>query len=446
MIANFHQPRRLKTPFIAAAVFISITGFFLFFRRPLVQYFVAPWTSQQYGGSWMNSTKPNWSQPSLGQGMPGKTECASRHVQAILDPKNGDIPIVNCPALNTTRYGVLKPTQNLGRRHFFFALDLRQVVDLLPQLIGSVLEAVNFLGPENCALSIVEGISTDGTYETLYRLRGHLDRMGVAYHLQTSNIDSHSGDRIGKLAKLRNLALEPMMAEAEAYDRRATVVFLNDVAACTEDILELAYQKQAQGADMTCAMDYHFLRWAPHNGEPSFYDSWISRGINGDTFLPVPDRTPKGEQWSDVANMFWNAPGSQNRYLDRKPLQVFACWNGAVAVTGEPFLRRELDFRRSYRGECHTGEPTLLCKDLWNLGHGKIAVVPSVSLAYNVNDGRQIKEERGFVSTWVATEHKGPPVQISWQLQPPEMVKCMPTFRKQFWRPWNEGLKTNEGS
>ncbi|KAK2023550.1 alpha-1,3-mannosyltransferase CMT1 [Colletotrichum zoysiae] len=392
----------------------------------------------------MNDSAPNWVQPALYEGRPDKTGEASQYVQAILDPKNGGFPIVNCPSPNITRYGVLRPTENMDKRHYFFALDLRQVRDLLPQLIGAVLEAMNVIGPENCALSVVEGMSTDGTYETLYRLKAHMDKMGVAYYLQTSNIDSHSGDRIGKLAKLRNLALEPMMAEADAYDPQATIVFLNDVAACTEDILELAYQKQVQGADMTCAMDYHFLRFAPHNGEPSFYDSWISRTINGDTFLPIPDRTPKGEQWSDVVNMFWNHPYSQDRYRSRKPLQVFACWNGGVAMTGEPFLRKKLDFRRSYPGECHTGEPTLLCKDLWNLGHGKIAVVPSVSLAYNVKDGRQIKEERGFASSWTVIENSGTPPSINWQLEPPEMVKCMPTFRNQFWRPWNEGLRREE--
>ncbi|CAI0646829.1 unnamed protein product [Colletotrichum noveboracense] len=440
MLANFHQPRRLKTPFIAVVVFILITGFFLLFHQPLVSYFVTPWTAEQYGGSWMNASSPGWVQPALSEGDPNKADDAGRYVKAIMDPKNGGYPIVACPAPNITRYGVLKPVDNTSKRHFFFALDLRQVVDLLPQLIGAVLEAVDIIGPENCAISIVEGISTDGTYETLYRLKAHLDKVGIAYYLQTSSIDSHSGDRIGKLAKLRNLALEPMMAEADRYDSKATIVFLNDVAACTEDILELAYQKQTQGADMTCAMDYHFLRFAPHNGEPSFYDSWISRGINGDTFLPIPDRTPKGEQWSDVANMFWNEPYSQDRYLSRKPLQVFACWNGGVAMTGEPFLAKKLDFRRSYPGECHTGEPTLLCKDLWNLGHGKIAVVPSVSLAYNIQDGRLIKEERGFANSWVAIEHMGESVNIPWQDQPPEMVKCMPTFRNQFWRPWNEGL------
>ncbi|KAF5520023.1 Alpha-1,3-mannosyltransferase CMT1 [Colletotrichum aenigma] len=440
MLANFHQPRRLKTPFIAVVVFILTTGFFLLFHQPLVSYFVTPWTAEQYGGSWMNASSPGWVQPALSEGDPNKADDAGRYVKAIMDPKNGGYPIVACPAPNITRYGVLKPVDNTSKRHFFFALDLRQVVDLLPQLIGAVLEAVDIIGPENCAISIVEGISTDGTYETLYRLKAHLDKVGIAYYLQTSSIDSHSGDRIGKLAKLRNLALEPMMAEADRYDSKATIVFLNDVAACTEDILELAYQKQTQGADMTCAMDYHFLRFAPHNGEPSFYDSWVSRGINGDTFLPIPDRTPKGEQWSDVANMFWNEPYSQDRYLSRKPLQVFACWNGGVAMTGEPFLAKKLDFRRSYPGECHTGEPTLLCKDLWNLGYGKIAVVPSVSLAYNIQDGRLIKEERGFANSWVAIEHMGESVNIPWQDQPPEMVKCMPTFRNQFWRPWNEGL------
>ncbi|GJC78033.1 alpha-1,3-mannosyltransferase CMT1 [Colletotrichum liriopes] len=434
MIANFQNPRRLRTPFIAIVVFILITGFFLLFHQPLVQYFVVPWTSEQYGGSWMNDSAPDWVQPTLYEGRPDKTGEASQYVQAILDPKNGGFPIVNCPAPNVTRYGVLSPTENMDKRHYFFALDLRQVRELLPQLIGAVLEAMNVIGPENCALSIVEGISTDGTYETLYRLQAHMDKMGIAYYLQTSNIDSHSGDRIGKLAKLRNLALEPMMAEAHTYDPKATIVFLNDVAACTEDILELAYQKQIQGADMTCAMDYHFLRFAPHNGEPSFYDSWISRAINGDTFLPIPDRTPKGSSGATSPTC------SGTTRTPKTATSVFACWNGGVAMTGEPFLSKKLDFRRSYPGECHTGEPTLLCKDLWNLGHGKIAVVPSVSLAYNVKDGRQIKEERGFASSWTVIENSGAPPKINWQTEPPEMVKCMPTFRNQFWRPWNEGL------
>lgn len=47
MIANFHNPRRLRTPFIAIIVFILITGFFLLFHQPLVQYFVIPWTPER---------------------------------------------------------------------------------------------------------------------------------------------------------------------------------------------------------------------------------------------------------------------------------------------------------------------------------------------------------------------------------------------------------------
>lgn len=47
MLANFHQPRRLKTPFIAVVVFILITGFFLLFHQPLVSYFVTPWTAER---------------------------------------------------------------------------------------------------------------------------------------------------------------------------------------------------------------------------------------------------------------------------------------------------------------------------------------------------------------------------------------------------------------
>jgi alpha-1,3-mannosyltransferase len=50
-------------------------------------------------------------------------------------------------------------------------------------------------------------------------------------------------DRITELAQLRNLVMDPLVRQPELYDRDTTVIFLNDVSICTDDILEMIYQK-----------------------------------------------------------------------------------------------------------------------------------------------------------------------------------------------------------
>lgn len=317
-------------------------------------------------------------------------------------------------------------------RRFFFALDLRQIVDLLPTLMASLLDVIRFLGPDKCALSIVEGLSTDGTFEVLKALQRELEALGTAYYLQSSSINSYRGDRIGKLAKLRNLALEPMLANATGWHPNTNILFINDVAACADDILELLHQKRFQGADMTCAMDYK-----PLNGRLVFYDVWVARSVDGNSFYEVPGPY----DWSHADDMFPHDALSRARFRDRRPFQVFACWNGATAITAAPFLRRQLEFRRAGRGECAAGEPTLLCKDLWHKGYGKILVVPSVSLGYDIDDGAQVKKLKGHTSAWTAIEGSGQhPLKVKWSPHPPEMVRCIPTWRNQYWRPWNQGL------
>ncbi|MBE3041326.1 hypothetical protein IMZ48_01820, partial [Candidatus Bathyarchaeota archaeon] len=89
-------------------------------------------------------------------------------------------------------------------------------------------------------------------------------------------------------------------------------------------------------------------------------------------------------------------------------------------------------------GECFQGEPQLFCKDLWHAGHGKIAVVPSVNLEYDDEHATQIKGLKGYTSQWTEKETDG--LTIEWKDSPPEKVKCMGSYEKQEWRPWDEGL------
>ncbi|OTA08679.1 hypothetical-protein [Trichoderma parareesei] len=358
----------------------------------------------------------------------------TRYLEAILTPELSTLPNLVCPAINTTRYGELKSKDTPGPAiQYFFALNLRQNLPLLPRLIGSIVEAIRFLGPSQCVLSIVEGNSPDGTADVLAALRPALESIGARYYVESSPIDPSKGDRVARLAQLRNKALAPLLDLHDLATSDTIVIFLNDVAACAEDILELVHQKRALGADMTCAMDWTYV------GEhPTFYDVWIARTINGDSFFEIP---PDGS-WDSAWNLFWNADETRNRFYSQRPFQVFSCWNGATAFTAQPILEKTVQFRaaKESAGECRQGEPQLFCKDLWFRGYRKIAVVPSVNLEYSVEKAKKIKEAKGYTSDTVLRQDPAGD-GIDWRLDPPDKVKCMPVWENQYWQSWNETLK-----
>ena len=376
--------------------------------------------------------------------LPGTILSADRitpYIKAILDPEATHLPRLECPPLNTSRYEPLRSSGSATPQiEYFFALDLRQCLPLLPRLIGSIVEAIRFLGPHRCVLSIVEGNSPDGTGDVLSALGPFLeDDLGLAYFYTPSAIDPSSaagGSRIDSLAQLRNLALQPLVdRRAHASASTTTILFVNDVAACAEDLLELALQRRALGADMACGMD-----WTYAGRDPTFYDVWVARRLDGDSFFEIP----ADGSWDSAWDLFRGDGGpTRARFDAHLPFQVFSCWNGAAAIGAGPVLGGEggggLRFRAPRAGECAQGEPQLFCKDLWSRGFGKIAVVPSVNLEYSDGRARDIKHLKGYTSDWARgqTEEGN---RIDWVLEPPEKVRCMPSWDNQFWRPWNETL------
>ena len=367
------------------------------------------------------------------------------YVRAIFDPADATFVRLECPVppppvlarYETLRSPAIAP-RNTARKYFryYFALDLTQVVDLLPRLIGSIVEAIRFLGPADCVLSIVEGNSDDGTTLVLDSIRPELQALGIGrYFFETSSVDYREGEnqRVISLAKLRNLALQPMLDNSQQYSEDATVIFLNDVAPCMEDILELVYQRVHLGADMTCAMD-----WTHVGRDPTFNDVWISRTMTGESFFRIPEDRSWGEAW----NLFWNDHETKSRYSTHLPFQVFSCWNGGVAFSAEPILYGDVVFRSNKPGECYQGESELFCKDLWYKGWGKIAVVPSVNLGYSDDQGKALKALKGYTSKWVGPE-QDKKSKIEWQQDPPQQVKCMEAMEKPDWRPWDETLVTS---
>ncbi|KAF2801754.1 alpha-1,3-mannosyltransferase CMT1 [Mytilinidion resinicola] len=353
-----------------------------------------------------------------------------------MNPQDGTFNRLDCPALQGNRYEYLRPSQELVNitsktPKYFFALDLYDCAHILPRLIGSIVETMRYLGPENCALSIVEGRSVDGTYEVLKLMKENITAIGAEYTFVTNEIDpmAKGGNRIEALATLRNQALKPLLDQPHRYDPDTTIIFLNDIALCTEDILELIHQRIAQQADMTCAMDWTYV-----GDNPTFYDVWIARGMNGDSFFNIPE----DGSWDFAWNLFWNNAPTAERLQTEKPFQVFSCWNGVVSFTAKPLWEKNVRFRVSYEGECFQGEPKLFCKDMWYHGYGKIAVIPSVNVEYSDAMAKRIKELKGYVSRWVDTEDASS--KIDWQPSPPEKVKCMRSYPDQTWLPWDEQL------
>lgn len=366
-------------------------------------------------------------------------------VRAIFDPADATFQRLECPVPPPpvlARYETLKSAANTRRNtplkiiKYYFVLDVVQVVHLLPRLIGSIVEAIRFLGPEDCVLSIVGGNSDDGTTLVLDEIRPELDALGIArYFFETSNVDPSEGEsqRATSSAKMRNLALQPLLDNTRLYSEDTTVIFLKDVAICMEDILELAYQRNHLGADMTCAMDWNYV-----GRSPTFHDASDSRTLTGESF----SRAPEDKSWDEAWDLFWNDHETKSRYSAHLPFQVFSCWSGAVIFSADPILYGNVMFRNGHSGECFQGEPELFCKDLWYKGWGKIAVVPSVSLEYSDDHGRALKALRGYTSKWVGPE-QDKNSKIRWQQDPPQQVKCMEVTGKPEWRPWDETLATS---
>ena len=362
----------------------------------------------------------------------------TKYRAAIMDPEDSSFDRLSCPYPATARYDYLKhqqtsPTSPRPKPKYFFALDLHNCSSILPRLLGSVVETIDFLGIENCALSIVEGRSTDGTFEILNTIRKDFAPRGITYFFTTNDVNpvEEGGDRIRALADLRNQALLPMTKRPDDYDPDTTIVFLNDVALCMEDVLELIHQKTRQRADMTCAMDWIFGGW-------SFYDVWISRTMQGELFFEIP----QSGSWDFAHELFWNNAGTKARLDAGKPYQAFSCWNGATAFTARPLLKHETQFRTNLPEECFLGEPLHFCKDLWYLGYGKIAVVPSVNIGYNDEESVKIKAEHGKVSDWTTGPRSGNAVSesIDWQALPPDLIKCVPSWDRPSWVPWDQAL------
>lgn len=312
-------------------------------------------------------------------GMTDVTRCNGKEDQ---NPANHDVSFerLDPSPINKIRYDGLRSIS----RHiqYFFTIDLHDCPPMLPLLFGTIVQTMGYLGAENCALSIVEAHSQNTTRHILRELRSKIESLGAVFYHENSNLDPGDGrhERTAILAELRNRALDPML-RAPSLFKLATIVFVNDLIRCADDLLEVLYQQAKLRADITCA-----INWI-HNGI-SYYDIWAAQGLGGDHLI----ESPQDSSTKSVQGLFWSDGRTQRRVTSHRPFQVYACWNGIATFNANIVLQENLRFQSADEDECYKGEPSLFCKGLWKRNHTRIQVVRSTDVSYNRQDCERARD------------------------------------------------------
>ncbi|OAA60973.1 polysaccharide export protein [Niveomyces insectorum RCEF 264] len=211
--------------------------------------------------------------------------------------------------------------------------------------IPNLLRLIDHLGPANVYVSAVESGSQDGTkaalldLQTALRARGvdHSIDLGATVWQQLDELsswpapDSPEKDRAGwiwhaeeghyalrripYLARVRNQAMAPLLAEAQRGRRFDRVLWINDVAFDTADVLTLLNTRGGRYA-AACAMDFKTY--------PFYYDTFALRDAHGDKTA--------SDQWP-----WFRAAAARADVRAGRPVRVQSCWNGMVVFDARPF-------------------------------------------------------------------------------------------------------------
>lgn len=272
---------------------------------------------------------------------------------------------------------VKRDLQRSDGHKYFFAINLYNSFDVIPDLFATLFRVSAILGYHNVFVSIYENGSTDQT-KALLRIFDALTRsVGMRVVIRTSTRTRGAfNHRIEYLAEVRNAAFVPLHelrdAEGEYFD---SIIFMNDILPCIDDLLELIWQSRRNNAGITCAADYMYHEEIQ---APVFYDNWVARDINGTALENAP-----------FERIFHHKP-SNARWQKHLPVQVQSCWNGIAVLDPGPFYSPpHVKFRMAKitEGECSASECSLICNDYWEAGYGRIMMVPRVKLAYDSVSG-----------------------------------------------------------
>jgi len=302
----------------------------------------------------------------------------SSHLSEIFGQKTP--AYLECPPINDTKYSHLRARDF----HVLMVTNTYMTEELLPSQIMALAELTEYIGPSKVGWSIHESGSRDLTRQIIEKVIPKtaeifgLDKSDLFINTSVTPIDWKSENRIKIMGDLRMEALKPLFSERGK--RFGIYFFFNDVGLCARDFLEMLHHHFEQDAHMSCSMD-----WKIGKNGPYFYDEWVFRDINGHLVQPQSLYSLKMDGSHD---WFRQSPFSYVRWKAQMPFQVYACWNGMAILAAEPIRKKVIRYRRSAPGECAESECHLICKDYWQKGYGRIQIIPTVNVGYNLAESR----------------------------------------------------------
>jgi hypothetical protein len=79
---------------------------------------------------------------------------------------------------------------------------------------------------------------------------------------------------------------------------------------------------------------------------------------------------------------------------------------------------------------------------VWKVGHGRIAVLPSVNVGYNDDESRGVKKRVGYATEIIHRVEDEMQLQkydkIKWDPDPPKLIKCEPDWTHPAWIPFQD--------
>jgi len=245
--------------------------------------------------------------------------------------------------------------QSVPNKKYFICANLYNSDIILDDWTKQVKNLAEYLGKDNVHISIFEnGDSNDTTASMLNKFEEELNNKQINNTINTTQYYyKQSYTRIPFLALLRNGAINPLYSLG--WDLNQTqIIFLNDIIFSYTDILKLI-KTNNNDYDMACGLDFYNV----------FYDTWISRGIDGDGFMRYfPQLIDKR---------------AQRRVVNGDNIRVFCCWNGVASIRGS--VMKDIQFR-AHKNNDLASECSLLCVDMWVKGFNKIVVNPNLWFMY----------------------------------------------------------------
>ena len=277
-----------------------------------------------------------------------------------------------------------KTLPNLYKKNttFYITSNVVNIENIIEPYIGEMKKLINYLGKNNVIISLVEnGDSKDNTRKYLEDFQEYLNENKIKnkFHLTKEIQDPRMNYistlkltplRIDYYAKLRNKCLE-FLYEIENINFDNTIIlFFNDIVFNFEDIIYLLSTNN-EDFDAVCGLDMI---------DNNFYDTWVSIDLDGNG---LKARFP-----------FFSNKEGQDLVIYHKPIRVFSCWNGVIAIKGSPFKNKKIQFRHKFNyslpkykinlpiKKYFESECTYFHIDMHSLGLTKKFINPDVKVTY----------------------------------------------------------------